>query len=552
MKRSFVIFAFCFFVSRLPFDVSHLYTQFTTRLDGQPTQEWVRRYTDTSSAQWSASSVKMDSLGFIYVLGETQNDFGFLKYNSSGNLLFVAYYWPGGYASGGGSYMDVSASGDVYITGLVQTNFIEWMYTVKFNSNGVFQWGRLYSPDNDDAPSDLKIDKAGNVIIVGGSLIGNQNYCITLKYNPNGDTVWTRHFNNGQTDGAMEKVITDSLNNIYALGYLGTPGDCLIMKYSPQGNMDWFTTFTMDSSNTNIGQGIALDIYGNLYVTGTASVPFAALDNYLLKLNNSGSVLWNRVYSGVLGVSGGCELPTGPSITSDGNSIYYVTDCDAQGGAVFVTLKYNSSGDSIWTRTYPWGGGAGIPVGDPTTLKLDRLGNCYITGYAHYTNTGNDFVTIKYLPNGSQQWVATYSGEVTNGGDGANDIFIDTSLNVYVTGRSPNLYNGYDAVTIKYSQLNGIISNINNIPREYKLNQNYPNPFNPTTVITYELPRMSRISLCVYNTLGQLVRTLVNSEQNAGYYSIAINMKDLASGVYFYQLVSDGNIIDTKKLALIK
>ena len=160
--------------------------------------------------------------------------------------------------------------------------------------------------------------------------------------------------------------------------------------------------------------------------------------------------------------------------------------------------------------------------------------------------------TLKYSPSGVQQWTTTYSGEITNGTDYATDLFIDTSLNVYVTGGSPNLFNGRDAVTIKYNQPIGILNNSNSLPGKFSLNQNYPNPFNPMTIIGYEIPRKSMITINVYNTLGQLVKTLVNTEQNAGYYSIAVNMEDLASGVYFYSLKTDNNLLDTKKFILIK
>jgi acyl-homoserine lactone acylase PvdQ len=162
-------------------------------LIAQPvTQEWVRRYNDSSSASWGSLSIKSDSLGYIYVLARTANDFGFIKYDSNGNLLVIATHWPGGFETGGGSYFDVTPAGDVYITGGVNIGLFGWIYTVKFNSNGVFQWGKLYNIDNGDESSDIKVDKAGNIIIVGGSLTGNSNYALIVKYNSAGDTLWTK------------------------------------------------------------------------------------------------------------------------------------------------------------------------------------------------------------------------------------------------------------------------------------------------------------------------------------------------------------------------
>ncbi len=73
-------------------------------------------------------------------------------------------------------------------------------------------------------------------------------------------------------------------------------------------------------------------------------------------------------------------------------------------------------------------------------------------------------------------------------------------------------------------------------PVAFALNQNYPNPFNPTTAIQYSLPFHSRVSLRVYNLLGQVVQVLADGEQSAGYEQVEWNASDVASGVYFYRL----------------
>lgn len=73
-------------------------------------------------------------------------------------------------------------------------------------------------------------------------------------------------------------------------------------------------------------------------------------------------------------------------------------------------------------------------------------------------------------------------------------------------------------------------------PREFSLSQNYPNPFNPTTVISFQVPVSSRMSLKVYNVLGQEVATLVNGVMDPGTYNVQWDARDLASGVYFSRL----------------
>jgi hypothetical protein len=89
------------------------------------------------------------------------------------------------------------------------------------------------------------------------------------------------------------------------------------------------------------------------------------------------------------------------------------------------------------------------------------------------------------------------------------------------------------------------------LPRTFELAQNYPNPFNPTTLISYQLPVASDVSLKVYDVLGREVMTLVNGKQEAGSYNLNFNASNLSSGVYFYRLQA-GNFVSTKKMMLVK
>jgi tetrahydromethanopterin S-methyltransferase subunit B len=97
---------------------------------------------------------------------------------------------------------------------------------------------------------------------------------------------------------------------------------------------------------------------------------------------------------------------------------------------------------------------------------------------------------------------------------------------------------------------------IKQIPEVFKLANNYPNPFNPTTTIGYQLPENNKVVVNIYDMLGNKIRTLVNENKTAGYYSVVWNgLNDngarISSGTYFYHIQA-GTHNSTKKMLLIK
>jgi hypothetical protein len=104
------------------------------------------------------------------------------------------------------------------------------------------------------------------------------------------------------------------------------------------------------------------------------------------------------------------------------------------------------------------------------------------------------------------------------------------------------------------------------LPVEYALAQNYPNPFNPTTTITFQLPggvsqpqgETYRVLLRIYNVVGQVVATLVDGVQEAGYKSASFDASRFASGIYFYRLEAASitepshSFSSVKKMMLLK
>lgn len=109
------------------------------------------------------------------------------------------------------------------------------------------------------------------------------------------------------------------------------------------------------------------------------------------------------------------------------------------------------------------------------------------------------------------------------------------------------VYGDTSTTGINYEQLDIL-------PEHAELLQNYPNPFNSSTIIEYILPKESYVKLGVYNSLGEEVKNLVDEYQRSGKYRVhfsSAEIKDLASGVYFYSLKVNSSIV-TRKMILLR
>jgi hypothetical protein len=101
------------------------------------------------------------------------------------------------------------------------------------------------------------------------------------------------------------------------------------------------------------------------------------------------------------------------------------------------------------------------------------------------------------------------------------------------------------------SQPTAVEAPSNHAPNQYRLAQNYPNPFNPSTVISFQLPVNSYVTLKVFNVNGREVARLVDSEMAAGNHAVTFAPRDLAGGLYFYQLTAD-KFSQTRKAVLLR
>lgn len=108
-----------------------------------------------------------------------------------------------------------------------------------------------------------------------------------------------------------------------------------------------------------------------------------------------------------------------------------------------------------------------------------------------------------------------------------------------------------DAVKFEKSFYTQISTEKTGLPTETSLEQNYPNPFNPETTFKFSLKTKSQITLNIYDLTGRNVKTVFQGFQTAGAHSVHINMNDLPSGIYFYQLQTSAQVL-TRKMTLLK
>lgn len=355
-------------------------------------------------------------------------------------------------------------------------------------------------------------DAYGNSYVTGYAYEeGNNNDIVLIKYNPQGEYVWAKSYNGSASLNDEGKGIRiDNEGNIFVVGFAEIEGkstDIAILKYSPDGDLVWDNFFrSSESPLSDVGNAIALDLNGNIYVTGYAKDDDGLKDFVVIKYDQSGTIIWNNFIDGVNNLdaegidiaisAAGDVYATGYTTVSPNNTdieviklssssgtILYNTTISGSAnqedkawgivvdtdGAAYITgfitddiypdcytAKLNSEGTIIWQDSY---NGGGNHIDKAWGIVVDTDGSVYITGESTDENMNVNYVTIKYTSDGLRDWTNFYNG-IADYIDVASAIGIivnsNNSKSIIVTGKSFGYDNNFDYATVRYNAATGI------------------------------------------------------------------------------------------------
>ncbi len=210
----------------------------------------------------------------------------------------------------------------------------------------------------------------------------------------------------------------------------------------------WGTRFTAPTSERS--PFIAADAQGNLYVTCEAfDTNQQQADILLIKYNSQGAIQWSRQFNGTGNYN---DIPYGIVVDRAGN--IYVTGRSWRGYVFnggteydYILIKYSPSGNLLWVRYYNGPSSQTTAISDDVaySIALDSLDNIYLTGFSHAVNPEGvvryEIATVKYSPDGAQQWVQRFHLPPF-GGDGGVKVKVDSFGHVYVAGHGTDRVTG--------------------------------------------------------------------------------------------------------------
>jgi len=339
--------------------------------------------------------------------------------------------------------MDSDAAGNIYLAGFSAGDFAAPrmgygdIIVSKYSPGGTHLWSRQLGTDNNDQVRDIAVDAAGNSYTIGYTYgqLGDQSFgnidMFVVKYDSDGNQQWikqigTHFYEYGQavsiaTDGNI--LITGSTGGSLASTNSGDD-DTYVAKYDTDGILLWHVQLPGASPST----------YSSALNQVSSGAIFLARGDILYRLDATGSVVWQQT----VGHFGRQPLV----IDTDGNLLVtgYTNDSlfgENQGSTDFFLAKYDADGNLLWGKQF------GTSVTDrANAVAIDSNANIYLAGSTYYDTAGQigaaDIFFQKRTPDGNLIWWTKQLGSIHN--DFANDLLIDASSNLFVTGSTFSLF----------------------------------------------------------------------------------------------------------------
>jgi hypothetical protein len=306
---------------------------------------------------------------------------------------------------------------------------------------------------------------------------------------------------------------------------------------------DTLWTKTYGGADNDYGWSAKQTSDGSFIITGhTYSFGAGGYDVYLIKTNSSGDTLWTKTY-------GGANNDYGYSVqqTSDGGYIIAGhTGSFGAGGDNVYLIKADSSGDTLWTKTY---GGTGGDHGSSVQQTSD--GGYIIAGGTYSFGAGNaDVYLIKADSSGDTLWTKTYGGTSSDFGRSVQQI---SDGEYIIAGETGSFGAGSsDVYLIKIEQASGIKEYT---PEPFPVLEVSPNPCMGSVELKYSITKSSAVRVDIYNIIGRKLTTLENEQKEAGNYIVTWNGIDqygseTPGGVYLIHLSTDNHTVTGKVTVL--
>jgi len=515
----------------------------TIQYDSIGNQVFNKSYTGLGENRDAGNKMWADGLGNIYVVGystELREDRNILilKINAAGNTLWSKKIsGSSGVSTDEGLSIVGDGNGNIIVGGTIkETRQSNNYFIAKLNAAGDTIWTRQYNYNNgSDKLVDLVVDNSGNIIATGRSDQDADQFAVnfdvvTLKYNSSGNLLHTMVYNSTATDKDEPYSLAVAITgNIYVNARVttGTNDDILLLKYNSSGVQQWAKRYNKGKDDRS--EALLIDVNENIYVCGRTELSNNTFDALLLKYNSNGDTLWTKTWNG----SGNKNDRFDAMAFDNTGNIVLAGRTDPDGNNInfdILVAKYNPAGILIWDTTWAYS-----PTADDAanTIATDNLGNVYVAGETNFGTVSNpnyNYVTLQYDANGNGVDVSTFDFNGKN--DKPRSILV-SGTSVYVTGAGEGAGTMNDVLTIRYDLINGLKT----ISPVLSLNA-HPNPFHG--VVTISLPRSSNNNrLILTNALGQVCQSIALDNET----EVHVQHKGLANGVYTVSLLNSENAV---------